>query len=71
MFLFCLVLAFWGDSGKKVSHHFHTNSKEMMSTERATPSIMVQNKDLRNKDRKLIKRETNENRNQNSKFENE
>ena len=42
MFLFCLVLAFWGDSGKKVSHHFHTNSKEMMSTERATPSIMVQ-----------------------------
>ena len=69
MFLFCLVLAFWGDSGKKVSHHFHNNSKEMMSTERATPSIMVQL--LGTKIEKLIKREMNENRSQNSKFENE
>ena len=41
MFLFSF-LASLGDSGNKVSHHFHINSKEMMSTKRARPSIMVQ-----------------------------
>ena len=41
-FLFCFVLAFWGDLGNKVSYHFHTNSKQMMSTKSARPSIMAQ-----------------------------
>ena len=41
LFLFSF-LAFCGDSGNKVSHHFHTDNKEMMSTKRARPSIIVQ-----------------------------
>ena len=37
-----VFLRFGGDSGNKVFHHFHTNSKEMMSTKKARRSIMVQ-----------------------------
>ena len=35
-----VFFAFWSDSGNNVSHHFHTNSKEMMSTKRARQSII-------------------------------
>ena len=62
-----MFLTFWGDSGNKVSPHFHTNSEEMISYKK---NWKISNGPaVREKNLNLINGETNKNRNRDLKFD--